>query len=306
MPTLKQLSYLVAIADEGHFGRAAARARIAQPTLSAQLARLEDTLGGRLVDRARTTVALTPLGQEVAARARRALAEVQGIVDLAQASRGGLGGTLRLGVPPTLGPYLLPFVVPALHARYPRLKLHVREGKPHEIQDQLARGRFDLLLTPLPIVTPHLDVAPLFREPLMAAVVPDHPLARRGRIRRRDLRGESVLTLESGHYLHNQVRDLCLETGATILNDYDGTSLDTLRHMVGMGVGMAFFPALYVLSEIRDRSEIAVLDMEGGTLFREIGLAWRSGNALHGHYRALADLITAEAGRHPGPPWVTP
>ncbi len=304
MPTLRQLSYLVAIAEERHFGRAARRSHVAQPTLSTQLAALEGKLGARLVERAAGRVALTPLGRDVVARARRVLDEVQDIVDTAARAQHGLGGTLNLGAPPTLGPYLLPHIVPPLHRDYPGLKLYVKEGTPRDMQEALAAGRLDMLLTPLPVVHRNLEVARLFREPLLAVAAPDHPLANRDRPHSRDLRGERVLTLEAGHHLHDQVLDLCNDLGATLLDDYAGTSLDTLRHMVGMGVGISFFPALYVHSEIRDRSEVTVLDLEDLALEREIGVAWRAASGLADAYRGLADAfadfvapVTDAAGR---------
>jgi LysR family transcriptional regulator, hydrogen peroxide-inducible genes activator len=215
--------------------------------------------------------------------------------DLAASSQHGLHGTLRLGVPPTLGPYLLPHIVPALHARHPELRLYVREDTPASLHVDLEAGRFDLVVTPLPVQAAGLAVERLFREPLRVVVAHDHPLAGAGQLDRRDLAGEKVLAIERGHHLHAQVSDICAEHGAVLLRDYEGTSLDALRLMVGMGLGLAFLPALYVRSEIGGRADLRVLDLARPQLYRQIGMAWRT-TSVHGdEFVALAELIRAIA-----------
>ncbi len=291
MPTLKQLTYLVAIADEQHFGRAADRVNVAQPTLSAQFAELERKLGTRLVERGRSGVSVTPLGRELVERARTVLSHVQEIIDLAASEKHGFAGKLKLGVPPTLGPYLLPYVVPELHKRYPRLKLHVKEGTPRDIQNAVVAGDLDIVLTPLPVEHRALEVHSLFKEPLRVVCAPDHPLAKHDRISPKDLKGQKVLTLASGFHLHSQVRGLCDSYGAELLYDYEGTSLDTLRHMVGMGVGISFFPELYILSEIHSDKELKVLHLDTADLSREICMAWRSRSTIATQSLEMAALI---------------
>jgi LysR family hydrogen peroxide-inducible transcriptional activator len=291
MPTIRQLRYLVALSDELHFRRAAERVNVTQPTLSMQLQELERRLDAQLIERGGKAVTLTPLGREIAARARRVLGEVEDIISLAAASRHGLHGTIRLGVPPTLGPYLLPQIVPSLHEAHPDLKLYVKEGRPDDLQEQLQAGVFDLLITPLPVKHADLEVEQIFREPLLVVTARDHPLAARESITRHDLVGQSVLAIEKGHFLHEQVRDICEEFGASMLRDYEGTSLDTLRQMVGMGVGLAFLPALYVRSEIGDRGEVAVMRLSERTLHRHIGVAWRKRSAHAAQFRELTGLI---------------
>jgi len=291
MPTLRQLSYLVAIADECHFGRAANRVHVAQPTLSTQFAELERKLGARLIERGRSGVTVTPLGREIVDRARKVLADVQGIIDLAQSEAGGFAGSLKLGVPPTLGPYLLPHVVPEMHSRYTQLKLYVQEGTPRGIQDALAAGELDLVLTPMPVENRSLEVHTLFHEQLHIVCAPDHRFGSLERVTLKDLQGENVLTLESGHHLHDQVRGLCDSYGAELMYDYEGTSLDTLRHMVGMGVGISFFPEFYILSEIRSDRELMVFRLDAPELSREMCMAWRA-NSHIGHLGAqLKPLI---------------
>jgi len=297
MPTIRQLRYLVALSEELHFRRAAEKVHVTQPTLSMQLQELERRLDAALIERGGKAVTLTPLGREIAARARRVLGEVQDIVDLATSSRHGLHGTIRLGVPPTLGPYLLPQIVPSLHEAHPSLKLYVKEDRPSELQMQLQAGAYDLIISPLPINHADLEVERVFLEPLLVVAARDHPLAANETISRNDLVGQSVLAIERGHFLHEQVRSICDEFGATLLRDYEGTSLDTLRQMVGMGMGLAFLPALYVRSEIGDRGEVAVMRLGDRTLNRQIGMAWRKRAAQAAQFRELAELVRTLVGR---------
>lgn len=296
VPTIKQLSYLLALSEERNFRRAAERSGVTQPTLSAQIRELERKLDAPLVERHPTRVMLTPLGREIAERSRKVLADVKDISDLAAAAQHGLHGTLRLGVPPTLGPYLLPHIVPALHKSYPELKLHVREDMPVALHNALIAGSYDLVITPLPVLPKELIVAKLFREPLRAVVAHDHPLAMRAdRLTRSDLAGEKVLSIAEGHHLHAQVRDICSDFGATLLRDYEGTSLDALRLMAGMGVGLAFLPALYLRTEIAGRGDVVVLDLKVPTLYRQIGMTWRRESVHAGVFDDIGTLIRAIA-----------
>jgi len=296
MPTLKQLRYLVAVADSLHFRRAAEVAHVSQPTLSGQLQELEKRLGVRLVERSRTRVILTPAGREVVARARTVLRDVQEIVELARRGQRPFGGFLRLGVPPTLGPYLLPHLLPELHEGYPDLKLYVREEMPQALLHGLEDGGLDLLMFPLPVASKDLDSARLFREPLLIAAARDHRLAGKPHAERADLMGETVLVLERGHRLHDQMRELCGEFGADLSLDFEGTSLDTLRQMVGMGMGLAFLPALYVRSEISGDGEVIARPMPANPPARTVGMIWRQNTTRGDDYVVLADLIRSILG----------
>lgn len=299
MPTLRQLQYLVAIAEERHFGRAAERVHVAQPTLSAQFSELERKLGLRLIERGRSGVSVTPFGREIVDRARKVLSDVQQISDMSASQKHGFAGKLKLGVPPTLGPYLLPYIVPEMHKRYPLLKLYVKEGTPSDIQDALVSGELDMAMTPLPVAHRTLEVGFLFKEALRIVCAPDHPLAFKQAVSPDDLKDQKVLTLEAGHHLHSQVRGLCDSYGADLLYDYEGTSLDTLRHMVGMGVGISFFPELYILSEIHSDKELKVLQLDEAELSRDICLAWRSKSIVGNQSDELMSLVQdAFASRH--------
>ena len=291
MPTVKQLRYLVAIADTLHFRRAAEMTHVTQPTLSAQLRELEARLGVQLVERSRARVVLTPVGKEIATLARGVLGDVQKIIDVAKFGQQPLGGTIRLGVLPTVGPYLFPHILPELHESYPELKLYVREGMPGSLLYGLEEGQLDLLLFALPVQSADLQTTRLFREPLWIAAPTDHRLARKGSAERSDLKGETVLALERGHRLHDQVSHLCEQYGATLSLDYEGTSLDTLRQMVGLGMGLSFFPSLYVHAEIFDDDQIVARQMHTRPPSRMIGMVWRKNTARRNDFVILAKLI---------------
>lgn len=290
-PSLRQLEYLVALADALHFRKAAERVHVSQPTLSGQIKELEQRLGAPLVERDRHSTRLTPLGKATADRARGILSEVENLSDLAKIGGKNLGGMIRLGVPPTLGPYLLPHVVPALHAEYPELKLYVREDRTRALEHGLSEGVFDMLLTTLPVHDPNVHDVLLFSEPLLVGIARDHRLAGRGAIRSQDLAGESVLSLGMGHRLYEQVQSLCEAYGATLISDYEGTSLDALRQMVGMGMGVSFFPALYALSEMDNDDQVITLPLAGGATLRSIGLVWRRQSPRSADYQRLGTII---------------
>ena len=291
MPTIKKLRYLVAVADTLHFHRAAAAVNITQPTLSGQLHELEETLGVQLVERSRSRVVLTPIGKEIAARARQILTAVDDLVEVAKYDGAPFGGTIRLGVLPTVGAYLLPSLVGDLHRTYPYLKLYVPERLARNLLEGLEEGSLDALLMPVPTQGVGLATVPLFREPLWVIAPADHPLAQKQKIERTDLKGETVLALERGHRLHEQVRELCAQFGARLALDFEGTSLDTLRLMVGMGMGLAFMPALYIRTEIPKDDSVVARQLRNRPPSRDIGLVWRHQSARAAEFEVLADLF---------------
>jgi LysR family hydrogen peroxide-inducible transcriptional activator len=279
LPSLRQLEYFVALAEKGSFRAAADHCGISQPSLSVQLAGLEKRLGQRLVERSRAGVILTPAGREVHERARAILEAAQNLANRFDAPRTGLAGTIRFGASGTLGPYLLPHVIARLHASHPDLNLYIREAAPEALLAGLGRGDFDMILIQLPA---RGDVTPirLFREPLELVVARDHPFAGQDRVSRADLAGQTVLSLGPAYSLRQQVADLCETLGARLRTDYEGTSLDAIRLMTGMGMGLAFLPALYVRNEIRSGDiDVAVAPLEGPRILRSVGLVIRSGSA---------------------------
>ncbi|GGJ38726.1 MULTISPECIES: hydrogen peroxide-inducible genes activator [Alphaproteobacteria] len=295
MSTLRQLEYLVAIADLRNFGRAAQACNVSQPTLSQQLRSLEDSLGVILIERNTTGADLTPIGRDITARARRLLVEAQDIRDVARRAGDRLAGTLRLGVTPTLGPYLMPPIVAALHREQPDLRLHIKEGIPDDQALALSRGALDMLLGPLPIAGSDLNVQPLFRERLFVVAASDHPLTKLQNLRCEHLQGAHVLSLDRRHHLHREVATICTAFGMELLRDYEGTSLDSIHQMSASGIGLAILPELYIRSDVAGRTGVAVLQPEGWHFTRSIAAAWRSGAAYGDAYRMIAERIGTEA-----------
>ncbi len=296
-PTFRQLEYLLALDELRHFRRAAEKLGVSQPSLSMQLNVLEDALGVSLAERGRSGVTLTPIGREVAARGRRILIAVQEICDLAVSagSQHGLLGTIRLGTSPTLGPYILPQIVKRLHRGYPDLTLYVREGAPRDLQSDLLGGKHDIVLSPLPIVSNDLTVTRLFLEPLYLVVASDHVLAMKTKVSVSDLADLKVLAPAPHYHLYDQVKAICDDAGAELLRDYEGTSLDTLRHMVGMGLGVSLLPSLYVQSEIKARGEVRAIPFKGQKVTRPIGIAWRRGSGIVRGFSNIASEIRSVA-----------
>lgn len=291
MPSLRQLQYLVALDDHRHFGRAAFAVHVSQPTLSQQLRTLEARLGASLIDRSSNDVQLTPLGRDIAARARGILVQVRDLSDLARRAGKGIGGTLRFGVTPTLGPYLMPAIVAGLHKQQPDLRLHIREGIPDDQVRQVMRGELDMMLCPLPVDASGIVIEPLFSERMFIIAPPDHPLAGQKDIPADALKGEGFLTLDRRHHFHRQARDICERVGAHILHDYEGTSLDSIRQMVGSGIGLALLPERYMAAETQSAEVVATLDIAGWNARRSIAALWRSGAAFSDGFHAIAEFI---------------
>ena len=291
MPTLQQLRYLVAVADTGHFRRAAERCHVTQPTLSAQLKELESKLESVLIERARGKAVVTPLGDQVVQHARAALREVSDIKTLSQLQGGKLNSTIKVGVVQSLGSYLLPVVVPDLHKTHPLLKLYVREGLPHTLLEALGTGALDVLFFPLPIKEVEFETRSLFYEPILVAVPSDHPFAAEDSIDPSQLKGETIMSLERGHRLYDQGEKICNDHGAILSSDFEGTSLDTLRQMVAMGMGLTLLPSLYVHSEVHAQELVSARPFRGTPPFRTIGMVWRRNSAREEEYRDLGTEI---------------
>lgn len=291
VPTLRQYEYLVAVADTRHFGRAAERVHITQPTLSEQLRALEQRLGVQLVERSRSSVVVTPLGFEVVEIARRMLRDGQRISDLTRTIGTGMGGVVRLGLPSTIGPYLLPRVVPHIHALYPQLKLYAREELPSVLPQGLAEGLHDVIVAPLPVAQTGFEEAVLFDEPLYLAVPLDHELAQRDSIKAHDLAGFDLLALGPGYQLRDIVVNLAAEVGANIRFDYEGTSLDTLREMMATGLGISVLPGLYVRSVLHNDPRFKTFEIGRRGLKRTFGMLWRKTKSSQPNFERLASLF---------------
>jgi len=290
--TIRQLSYFVALAENGSFTRAAERMGVSQPSLSQQIRALETILGAPLFERGGPAIP-TPLGRELLERARRILFDLADLEEVRVASADALVGTIRLGVSPTLGAYLLPTFVARLHRDHPTLRIHVREGLPSALTAGLAAGDHDLILAQLPVAGRGFHTERLFREALYLAMAADHPLAPKAGIEMADLRGQNLLTLVADYRLAQQVAAIAGEVGAVVLQDYEGTSLDAIRQMAGMGMGLALLPELYVRQEVRDGGDVIVRPFSHGRQYREIGLLWRIGAGRAPAYHLIADLLRA-------------
>jgi LysR family hydrogen peroxide-inducible transcriptional activator len=288
---LRDLKYLVALADLKHFGRAADACFVSQPTLSTQIRKLEDELGVALVERAPRKVMLTPAGREIVDRARRIVAEVEQMREAARRSRDPEAGTVRLAMFPTLGPYLLPHVVPQIRKRFPRLELLLIEEKSPEILERLRSGKIDAGLLALPIHDDQLHVEYLFEEPFVLAVPEGHPLAERGSLTMDELSHERLLLLEDGHCLRDQALDVCQLAGANEMSGFQATSLETLRQMVAANVGLTLLPVLAVKPPVAPSHDIRLLGFDGVRPSRRIAMVWRKSSAMSGFLAQLAEVF---------------
>jgi LysR family hydrogen peroxide-inducible transcriptional activator len=272
---LRDLRYLVALADERHFGRAAERCFVSQPTLSAQIRKLEEYLGVSLVERQPKRVSLTETGEKIVARARRVLLEADAIVEVAKTERDPLAGPLRLALIPTVGPYLLPHVVGPLRRAVPRLKLLLYEHQTAPLLEKLRAGELDLGVLALPVPADGLETAPLYDEPFTLAVPASHPLAERERVRIEDLKGETLLLLEDGHCLRDQALEVCSRIRVAEEQDYRATSLETLRQMVAAGHGITLLPELAAASPVGAARGLRIKPFIKPAPVRTIGAVWR-------------------------------
>ncbi|HUH91362.1 MAG TPA: LysR substrate-binding domain-containing protein [Lysobacter sp.] len=277
---LRDLKYLVALAEHRHFGRAAAASFVSQPTLSTQIRKLEEELGVALVERAPRKVMLTPVGREIVERARKVLSDVDQMGEIARRSQDPEAGTIRLGMFPTLGPYLLPHVLPDLRERFPRLEMLLVEEKTDALLTRLREGRLDAALLALPIHDDQLHVEPLFDEPFLLAVPNRHPLAAQKTLDLHELDHVPLLLLEEGHCLRDQALDVCRMAGAGERDGFRATSLETLRQMVASGVGLTLLPVLAVQPPVPPSADIALLQFRGEAPHRRIAMVWRKSSAL--------------------------
>ncbi|MBD8635523.1 LysR substrate-binding domain-containing protein [Stenotrophomonas sp. CFBP 13725] len=307
---LRDLKYLVALAEHRHFGKAAAACFVSQPTLSTQIRKLEDELGVSLVERAPRKVMLTPAGHDAAARARVIVAEVEQMKEAARRSRDPEAGAVRLGIFPTLGPYLLPHVIPRIRERFPQLELLLVEEKSDVLLARLREGKLDAALLALPVLDDQLHTEFLFEEPFLLAVSAQHPLAGRKRLDVQELSAQRLLLLEDGHCLRDQALEVCRLFGANEKSEFRATSLETLRQMVAADVGITLLPTLSVKPPVPRSDNIRLLDLIGDNPpSRRIAMAWRRSSAMSGFLLQLADqfkhlpasLFALEDGAPPPP-----
>jgi LysR family hydrogen peroxide-inducible transcriptional activator len=289
---LRDLHYLVAVAEHRHFGKAADASFVSQPTLSMQLKKLEKELGVQLIERNPRHVLLTDAGRQVVERAQLILAEVDNIHGIARQAADADAGTVRIGLFPTLAPYYLPHVVPQVHQRFPDLELLLVEEKTDVVHRQLSEGRLDAALMALPVIDERLHVEPLFEEDFVLAVPADHRLARvEGPIDMSVLADEHVLLLEEGHCLRDQALSVCQLVGASERSGFRATSLETLRQMVAAGVGVTLLPQLAVQPPVAPSPDVKLLHFAEPVPRRRIGMFWRPASVYRELLPRLADVM---------------
>ena len=292
---LKDLRYLVAVADTRHFGRAAEKCFVSQPTLSAQLKKLEDYLGVQLIERQPKNVSLTEAGEQIVSRARRMLEASEEVVTLARAHRDPLAGRLRLALLPTIGPYLLPRVSQPIRKGLPRLELRLYEYQTEQILERLESGEIDLGILALPIDADGFDTRELFTEPFVVAMPDQHRLSKRDTVKIDDLNGETLLLLEDGHCLRDQALEVCSRIALHEKQDFRATSLETLRQMVATGAGLTLLPELASRGAYGNAKGVTIRPFAKPAPVRHVGAVWRKTTARGPAIEAVCKLIAEHA-----------
>lgn len=290
---LRDLHYLVAVARHRHFGRAAEACHVSQPTLSAQLKKLEEFLGVLLVERTSKQVMLTPIGEEVASRARNILSAADDIIEVSRAASDPMAGEFRLALIPTIAPYLLPYLVPALREQLPRLRPLLYEDQTAPLLERLRRGEVDAGILAVPVDgTAAFAQTPLYNEPFLLATPRDHPLTGVDHIELERIAGERVLLLEEGHCLRDQALEVCKLVGAQEEPGFRATSLETLRQMVASGGGITLLPELAAASNAAlPNASAIVLHSFANPPRRQIAMIWRKGSARGQTVEAIAEIV---------------
>ena len=292
---LKDLKYLVAVADTRHFGRAAERCFVSQPTLSAQLKKLEEYLGVQLIERQPKKVLLTPAGEQIVARARRVIEASDEIVDIAATHRDPLAGRLRIAFLPTIGPYLLPQIMPRLRKSLPRLDLMLYEYQTATMLERLHAGDIDVGILALPVELDGLEARRLYDEPFVVALPQGHALAKQAQVRTADLSGETLLLLEDGHCLRDQALEVCSRLSVHEPSDFRATSIETLRHMVASGAGITLLPEFAARGPYASSKGVVTKAFAKPSPTRTIGAIWRKSSARAAAIEAVAKEIAEHA-----------
>jgi len=300
---LKDLKYLVALADTGHFGKAAERTFVSQPTLSAQLKKLEEYLGVKLVERQPKNVQLTEVGKQVVVRARRMLDEGDEIIALARSNTDPFVGKLKLGFIPTIGPYLLPRVMSKLRKALPRLGLMLYEYQTEPLLKRLRDGEIDVAVLALPAANDGMETRTLYQEAFTVALPADHALAAKSTVKLSDLKGHTLLLLEDGHCLRDQALEVCSRIDVREVEDFRATSLETLRQMVIAGLGITLLPELAAEAPFNSQRGLTIRQIAKPTPSRTVGAVWRKSSTRAAAITAVCDVISeviAGSARHGG------
>jgi LysR family hydrogen peroxide-inducible transcriptional activator len=294
LPTLRQLRYLVAVVDRCHFSRAAEACLVTQSTLSAGIQELEDVLGAPLLERTRRSVIPTPLGREVAERARALLKDAEDLMDIARAATDPMAGPLHLGVIPTIGPFLIPRVMPLVRTAFPQLKLYLREDQTARLLDRLHAGELDAALVALPYPTADLETLDIAEDRFSLVCPPGHRLCAAPAVRARDMAMEELLLLEDGHCLREHALAACALEDQRRNPAFQGTSLHTLAQMVANGLGVTLLPQMALDAGIVRGLDVVVRPLEGERPFRHISLVWRRTSGRKESFHRLAEALRVE------------
>lgn len=283
---LRDLKYLVAVIESGHFGRAAKNCFISQPALSMQIKKLEDTLGVQLLERSNKSVILTDVGKIICERAKSILAHAKEIQEIAKQAKDPFSGELHIGIIPTVAPYLLPHIIPGLTKAFAKLSIYLTELQTDQLLEKLKQGKLDVGLAALPIIDRDFQTQPLYVEEFMLAVPKNHTLAKRKGIKQLDLEELSLLLLEDGHCLREQALAVCHRARAAEVKSFQATSLETLRHMVAAQVGITLMPKL----ACKQSDEVSYIAFNAPKPSRTVGLIWRTTSAR----KVLFDSFSAQ------------
>ena len=285
---IRDLQYLVAVAESLHFGKAAEKCNVSQPTLSMQLKKLEETLGVQLFERTNKNVMLTPIGRDIAARTSHVLKEIDQIRSLARSAKDPLAGEIKLGIFPTLAPYILPTLMPLLREKFPKLNVLLVEEKTPVLVQQLEQGAIDAAILAIPVDSAGLSFEPLFNEPFMLAVPSTHRLAKKKSVSLADIQHETMLLLEDGHCLREQALEVCSWAGIGEAKNFRATSLETLRHMVAVGGAVTLMPKL---AAQEGDAHVRYIPFKGQAPSRSLGLYTRKTSARAPLFRSMATAI---------------
>lgn len=284
---LRDLAYLVALAQHKHFGKAAESTFVTQPALSMQIKKLEKYLDVQLLERTNKSVLLTEIGMSLAERAKQILLQVEELKTTAKLSKDPYVGELKIGIIPTLAPYLLPHIMPTLSARFPKLNIYLVEKQTDVICEQLQAGKLDAIILALPNEQPGWKTLSLFKETFLLAVSNNHVLANRKKIKQTQLANQTLLLLEDGHCLRDQALSICYMVKANESQHFRATSLETLRHMVASGVGMTLMPKL----ACQQNDKVSYITFSGAKPLRMIGLQYRATSSKHQVLTDIANLV---------------
>jgi LysR family hydrogen peroxide-inducible transcriptional activator len=296
LPTTRQIQYFLALVEHEHFGRAAAASFVSQSAFSAAIRELETTLGIQLVDRTNRTVTVTAMGRRIADQGQRCIEALEELAEIAQGQREPLEGELRLGVIPTIAPFLLPELLPALRARFPKLRALLTEAQTVPLHEQLLSGELDVLLLALPFDLRATETLPLFEDRFLLAWRDGTALIDPERYALESMPAETVLLLAEGHCLRGHALEACRLRGTEKLSPVSATSLLTLIEMVDADLGITFLPEMAVGSGLLEHTRVRTRPLPGGN-HRTIGLAWRKGSARAAEFALLGEFITAHARR---------